>query len=275
MAEGSLVAVLLVCLLSVQLGSCLRKYLCFRLALDVFSCVVCVPCSVGLRLRNQEYYSNGVIDLNSIGEGDDALLCTTDLSGCCQTVRTGEWVYPNGSVVPAGTTGYSMYRNRGNRYIRLNRRNDALAEGMFCCRLQDSTRVEQNLCAHLYSRGKHNDQSYSKHVILISSHSFLLVFPPLDSPPVLLADPVDQLEVTPGDEVSFSVSVVGFALTYRWQLIDGTQLPANDQRLIGINSANLTIRVVIGRDIGIYQCIVSNAAGIVASTGALLTVGEL
>ena len=72
-----------------------------------------------------------------IGEGDSALLCTTDIVECC-TNRIGEFYFPNGTQVPVlnniGSSGY--YRNRDDRLIRLNRQSPAgVLTGKFRCEI--------------------------------------------------------------------------------------------------------------------------------------------
>ena len=70
------------------------------------------------------YANNSVIDINLMGEGFEgdqitdggALECHTDDTTCCRGiddppngVGTGEWYYPNGTVVPPPNSGYSIY----------------------------------------------------------------------------------------------------------------------------------------------------------------------
>ena len=58
-------------------------------------------------LKNTTYQNNSLVALEDIGEGDDALLCITELTACCQPPYTGEmepdignWFFPNGTRVP-------------------------------------------------------------------------------------------------------------------------------------------------------------------------------
>ena len=99
--------------------------------------------------------------LQSIGEGDaGALLCTTNRTACCTgTGRAGEWLYPDGRMVPIMTpalpaTAEPYYRNRGTSLIRLNRRpNQGLSvmyTGVYCCKIPDQTNVMQTLCVGAY-----------------------------------------------------------------------------------------------------------------------------
>ena len=78
---------------------------------------------------------------DDIGEGDNALLCTTDKVDCCNDFlsRAGEFYFPDGSRVPvqgAASSGY--YRNRGIQLIRLNRQSNGVHTGQFRCEIPSS-----------------------------------------------------------------------------------------------------------------------------------------
>ena len=51
-----------------------------------------------LSLKGTEYGNNSLIKMEDIGEGDEALICSTSFRPCCGTPpnRFGEWYYPNG-----------------------------------------------------------------------------------------------------------------------------------------------------------------------------------
>ena len=70
------------------------------------------------------YPNNSVIPLSHIGTDTSALRCYTNKQGCCGTfgMRYGEFYYPNGTTDPIEGAKYDMYRNRGDQFIRLNRR---------------------------------------------------------------------------------------------------------------------------------------------------------
>jgi hypothetical protein len=73
-----------------------------------------------------------------IGEGDDALQCTTDSNTCCRypAMRAGNFYMPNGDVVflqATATNGY--YRSRGSRHILLHRRPTGTITGWFRCNI--------------------------------------------------------------------------------------------------------------------------------------------
>jgi uncharacterized repeat protein (TIGR03803 family) len=100
-----------------------------------------------------------------------------------------------------------------------------------------------------------------------SVEAFLAVFP---WRPVITAQPVDQT-VLGGQAVTFTVEAVGKEpLFYRWQrnssnLSDGGNLS-------GAASSSLTLHSASLADAGTYSVVVSNADGVAASSGALLTV---
>ncbi len=94
------------------------------------------------KLGERTYESNSEIEISDIGEGDDALLCVTDSTDCCtaETTLAGEFYYPDGSVVGVRASEDSLYRNRGDRFIRLNRRNGATSPlGRYRCDIPDAS----------------------------------------------------------------------------------------------------------------------------------------
>ena len=86
-------------------------------------------------------------------------------------------------------------------------------------------------------------------------------------PPQVTVHPLDQTNIVPGSDVSFSVTATGTApLSYQWQK-DGVDL--------GSTTATLTITGVMESDEAGYRCVVTNIAGMVTSDTAMLTVGKL
>jgi len=90
---------------------------------------------------------------------------------------------------------------------------------------------------------------------------------------MVTTQPQDQRNIIPGRTVVFSVIASGLRLTFSWEQGNGTALP-NDTRFM-TNTNTLTIQNVMPSDAGSYRCVVSNAAGIVNSSAADLTLSEL
>jgi len=106
--------------------------------------------SFPVSLRDTAYQNNSLVTLEDVGEGDDALLCMTDLTACCRSSDTpdginalGDWFFPNGTAVPNTIIGRDMnnvaiiwkfYRNRGPRVVRMLRREGGV-DGIYRCRI--------------------------------------------------------------------------------------------------------------------------------------------
>ena len=70
--------------------------------------------------------------------------------------------------------------------------------------------------------------------------------------------------IVPGEPASFMVTATGGNLMYQWQ--------KDEVDIFGAISAAYIIISVAESDEGLYRCIVSNAAGMITSDAALLTV---
>ncbi len=97
--------------------------------------------SVYFSLGDKTYFENDVVLITDIGEGDNALLCVTDSTNCCNAPPlAGEFYYPDNSTVGVRASGDSFYRNRGDQLIRLNRRNGATSPlGRYRCDIPDAS----------------------------------------------------------------------------------------------------------------------------------------
>ena len=86
--------------------------------------------NVSFLLRNTPYQNNSLVILEDIGEGDNALLCITELTACCRPPYTdeigavmGNWYFPNGTRVPSevvnGTSEvqFDIYRTSGRSVV--------------------------------------------------------------------------------------------------------------------------------------------------------------
>ena len=104
-------------------------------------------------LRGTVYLNNTAVLVENIGEGQNALLCYTTNPTCCGNRRVGEFYFPNNTMVPILSAGGSFYRNRGNKHIRLNRRNDATSPtGRYRCQLPDVNGEMQSIFIDLGMR---------------------------------------------------------------------------------------------------------------------------
>ncbi len=97
----------------------------------------------------------------------------------------------------------------------------------------------------------------------ISSTASLTVNP-APVAPAIISQPASQT-VTSGANVSFTVTASGTApLSYQWR--------RNGVNLVGATAATLSLANVTTNSAGTYQCVVTNAAGSVTSSGAVLIV---
>ena len=98
--------------------------------------------------------------LEDIGEYDDALLCITTLTDCCQLSYNGSalgnWFFPNGTRVPsrfanaASGERWNFYRDRGQMVVRMHRRRGG-EEGIYRCEIPDAIYVIQTIYIGVYS----------------------------------------------------------------------------------------------------------------------------
>ena len=94
--------------------------------------------------------------LEDIGKGDDALLCITNYTACCQPngemVSDSEnWYFPNGTRVNYMSGGeLEFYSSRGQSVVRLNRRRGGV-EGIYRCVIPDTMNVTHTIYIGVYS----------------------------------------------------------------------------------------------------------------------------
>ena len=80
---------------------------------------------VRFSLRNTTYQNNSCVTLEDIGEGNDALLCVTNLTACCKPPyigngsASGNWFFPNKSRIPGHSSQWEFYRDRGKMVVRM------------------------------------------------------------------------------------------------------------------------------------------------------------
>jgi hypothetical protein len=85
-------------------------------------------------------------------------------------------------------------------------------------------------------------------------------------PPMIVSGPTpSNANVSPGANVSFSISASGVGLQYQWW-------KRNSGPISGANGPTLTLNSVIESSAGSYYCVVTNACGSAQSADAVLTV---
>ena len=111
---------------------------------------------VWFSLSNTTYHNNSLVILEDIGEGNnDALLCRTNPTGCCQAGESrsgiGNWYFPSGArVLSNSNLSTSFYRNRGQMVVRLNRKRGG-EDGIYRCVIPDSMNVLQTIYIGVYT----------------------------------------------------------------------------------------------------------------------------
>ena len=96
------------------------------------------------------------MNLEDIGEEDDALFCKTNLTACCHASDTnnlpglGNWFIPNGTKVPSSSSQWDFYRTRGQMVVRMHRRRGGV-NGIYHCEIPDSMNVNQSINIGVYN----------------------------------------------------------------------------------------------------------------------------
>ena len=108
---------------------------------------------VWFSLRGTTYQNNSCVTLEDIGEGNDALLCITNLSACCKRDGSalGNWFFPNGTKVPSNGIWWDFfYRTRGQMKLSLNHIGGGVS-GIYSCEIPDSMNITQTMYIGLYT----------------------------------------------------------------------------------------------------------------------------
>ena len=87
--------------------------------------------------------------LTDIGEGNEALLCITNLTGVNGSVR-GDWYFPNRTRVLSTNNDSEIYGTRGEMVVRMNSRGDG-EEGIYHCEIPVSMDVNQSIYIGVYT----------------------------------------------------------------------------------------------------------------------------
>ena len=105
-------------------------------------------------MRGTTYQNNGIVNLEEIGEGDDALHCLTDQTACCRPPYTnsaiGNWFFPNGTRVPSSGMQWDFHRTRGNMMVLLHRRRGGVT-GIYSCEIPGAMNVTQTIYIGIYT----------------------------------------------------------------------------------------------------------------------------
>ena len=125
------------------------KQECFSLYAKTYITTFSGAGDVWFSLRNNTYQNNSIVTLEDIGEGDDALLCVTNLTNCCQASRTN-WFFPNGTRVPSNGVQWDFHRSRGQMMVRMHRKIGGVI-GIYHCVIPDSMNVAQSIYIGVYN----------------------------------------------------------------------------------------------------------------------------
>ena len=115
---------------------------------------------VWFSLKDKTYQNNSKVILEHIGEhDDDALLCMTNQTACCQHHMNGmrhdmgNWFFPNGTRVHNENSSgeeWDVYGSRGQMVVRLHRRRGG-EEGIYSCKIPDTLGFIQTIYIGVYS----------------------------------------------------------------------------------------------------------------------------
>ena len=101
-------------------------------------------------LHGTTYQNNSCVALEDIGEGDNALLCVTNQTACCNQPGNSNWFFPNGTRVPSSNEQWGFHRTRDQMLVRLNRRRDAV-DGIYRYEITASMNVTQTIYIGVYT----------------------------------------------------------------------------------------------------------------------------
>ena len=108
---------------------------------------------VWFSLNGTTYQNNSLVTLENIGGEDDALLCKTNRTACCQAENRsviGNWFFPNKTRVPSSGKMWDFYRTRNQMVVRLNHRRGE-EDGIYHCEIHDARNVIQTIYIGVYT----------------------------------------------------------------------------------------------------------------------------
>ena len=107
--------------------------------------------TLGFYLNGVAYPDGSTVLRTDIGEGDNALQCTTDSTTCCTNnlpeMRAGEFHFPvsDAYVPPIGEAMNGYYRDRRSQHIRLHRQPTGTITGRFRCTIPQANGPQVDL----------------------------------------------------------------------------------------------------------------------------------
>lgn len=81
-------------------------------------------------LGGLRYENNSEVSIDALGQGQNGIHTITEFQACCRTQRIGEFYYPDDSLVGRSNAGEPLFRDRGQQFVRINRRNGQTSAGI-------------------------------------------------------------------------------------------------------------------------------------------------
>ena len=92
--------------------------------------------------------------LGDIDEGDDALVCITNLTACCRPPYTGRalgnWYFPNGTRMPSSGNQRDFHRTRGQMAVLMHRRRGG-EDGIYHCVIPVTMSIDHTVYIGVYT----------------------------------------------------------------------------------------------------------------------------
>ncbi len=108
---------------------------------------------IHISLKGKIIPDHGLVDITDIGFSEqDSLACHTDLFYCCEENNLGEWYYPDYRSVhrlDSANNINSFFISRGERVVRLHRKQSPKSSGIFRCEMPDTTSFPSSLTAFI------------------------------------------------------------------------------------------------------------------------------
>ena len=208
--------------------------------------------TLGIYLNGVAYPDGATVLRTDIGEGDNALQCTTDSNTCCRNsggeTRAGEVYMPDGNLVLIqSTTTNGYYRTRGYRHILLNRQPTGTITGQFRCNIPQASGPDVDLYINI-----------GKNRIIVSAYSHTLCTSFSIYTVDILVTIMSSGDNTAGDSYSLmcstrTASTVTGQPTITWLEPSSTAVPSEMVSVMG-DVYTLTFNPLAASDAGTYTC---------------------